>query len=739
MATIKGTSGNDVLTGTDRKDRIFGKAGDDVIDGAGGNDKIYGGAGNDVIDGGAGKDKIDGGAGDDVISGGDGADKLKGGTGNDTISGDAGNDKITGGAGDDTLSGGTGNDKISSGAGNDDIEGGAGDDWINGNAGDDTIDGGAGDDDILGGTGNDTIAGGGGDDWIHGQSGDDVIDGGADADRLWGGNGDDTIADDAGADWLKGQSGDDELAGGSGADRISGGAGDDVLTGGTGNDVLFGDGSGSGSGSGWHGSGTGGGGSLGFGSGSGGGSGTGGSAGAPASFNDILEGGAGDDLLVGGVGDDVLTGGAGNDSLYGDFLRHGSGSGSGSRGGTGTGQGWHHGSGSGSHGTGTGSGGDPTLTFNDYLDGGAGDDVVFGQLGDDTGVYAMQENLGATDHYDGGVGFDTIVFRFTYGEFADAGVQADLAAFDAFLAAFSDRLTRSGPTFQFTAFDLAARNWEDYEIELVNTAPVANADSAATDEDTAVGGNVLANDTDVDALDVLTVVGFDATSALGAGVAVDAAGNFTYDPSAAPALQALAVDESTVDTFSYAIADLAGATATATVAVTVAGVNDAPVITSGVQGGGAAERADGAPDENAAPDHEVDGTISFDDVDLTDTHTVTVTEQGGGYRGSLATVLTDSTGTGSGAVAWTFTIVDAALDDLGAGDVLTQGYEVKVDDGKGGIATEIVALTLTGTNDASDHYVWPAGRQRHRTRRRRAGRECRTRPRRQRHDQLRRR
>ena len=157
------------------------------------------------------------------------------------------------------------------------------------------------------------------------------------------------------------------------------------------------------------------------------------------------------------------------------------------------------------------------------------------------------------------------------------------------------------------------------------------------------------------------------------------------------------------------IDDGEGGIAIEIVALTLTGTNDAPIITSGPQGGNVTERADGAPDENAAPDHEVDGTISFDDVDLTDTHTVTVTEQGGGYRGSLATVLTDSTGTGSGAVAWTFTVADLDIDDLGAGDVLTQDYEVKVDDGEGGIATEIVSLTLTGTNDAPIITSGPQG------------------------------
>lgn len=77
MATINGTAGNDVLTGTNDADEVFGLAGDDIIDGGFGADRLYGGEGADifrftsvaysypsptdlgVIDGGAGYDTLD--------------------------------------------------------------------------------------------------------------------------------------------------------------------------------------------------------------------------------------------------------------------------------------------------------------------------------------------------------------------------------------------------------------------------------------------------------------------------------------------------------------------------------------------------------------------------------------------------------------------------------------------------------------------------------------------------------
>ncbi|MBD9499124.1 VCBS domain-containing protein, partial [Ensifer sp. ENS01] len=51
-------------------------------------------------------------------------------------------------------------------------------------------------------------------------------------------------------------------------------------------------------------------------------------------------------------------------------------------------------------------------------------------------------------------------------------------------------------------------------------------------------------------------------------------------------------------------------------------------------------------------------------------------------------------------VGWSFKVADSVLDSLQAGQKLTQTYDVTVDDGKGGTATQTVTITITGTNDA---------------------------------------
>ena len=75
-------------------------------------------------------------------------------------------------------------------------------------------------------------------------------------------------------------------------------------------------------------------------------------------------------------------------------------------------------------------------------------------------------------------------------------------------------------------------------------------------------------------LEPLTVVDFDAISTLGATVVVNADGSYTYDPTSAIILQSLSPGQSLVDTFTYTIEDSGGLQDTATVSITVTGLDD---------------------------------------------------------------------------------------------------------------------------------------------------------------------
>ena len=134
-----------------------------------------------------------------------------------------------------------------------------------------------------------------------------------------------------------------------------------------------------------------------------------------------------------------------------------------------------------------------------------------------------------------------------------SGLEAN-AEYQWYVTINDGRSTTTGPMWSFTT------------APPPNTAPVAVNDSAMTNEDTAVSGNVLGNDTDADA-------GTTLTAALGASpangtVALAADGSFTYTPNA---------DFNGTDSFTYTASDGTASSNVATVAITVTGVNDAPV------------------------------------------------------------------------------------------------------------------------------------------------------------------
>jgi len=105
-------------------------------------------------------------------------------------------------------------------------------------------------------------------------------------------------------------------------------------------------------------------------------------------------------------------------------------------------------------------------------------------------------------------------------------------------------------------------------------AVTARDDSAAADEDNTVDLAVLANDIG----EGLTIIAFDAESERGSTVTDNGDGTLRYDPRSSAECQALASGEVLVDSFTYTIRDTHGTTATATVTVTVNGVNDAPTV-----------------------------------------------------------------------------------------------------------------------------------------------------------------
>ncbi|MEE2685273.1 MAG: Ig-like domain-containing protein [Planctomycetota bacterium] len=149
-------------------------------------------------------------------------------------------------------------------------------------------------------------------------------------------------------------------------------------------------------------------------------------------------------------------------------------------------------------------------------------------------------------------------------------------------------------TFTYTATDLQGIESSEGTVTVTvtgaNDPPVAVNDAYATDQDTPLtttGANgVLSNDSDPDNGDIPVVIELnsnsaninaDVTTSLGATVNMQANGTFSYDPTTSATLRALDQDVTLTDMFTYTIQDGEGVTASATVSITVNGVNNAPV------------------------------------------------------------------------------------------------------------------------------------------------------------------
>ena len=113
-------------------------------------------------------------------------------------------------------------------------------------------------------------------------------------------------------------------------------------------------------------------------------------------------------------------------------------------------------------------------------------------------------------------------------------------------------------------------------VNPANDAPVAADDAYVVGEDgllIVVAPGVVANDTDPDTGDALTVQNVDTTGTKGS-VVLNPDGSFSYDPNGQ--FESLAVGDSSSDSFRYTVTDGNGGTSTATVTITINGANDAP-------------------------------------------------------------------------------------------------------------------------------------------------------------------
>jgi len=107
----------------------------------------------------------------------------------------------------------------------------------------------------------------------------------------------------------------------------------------------------------------------------------------------------------------------------------------------------------------------------------------------------------------------------------------------------------------------------------VNDVPVAVGESITVDQDGTAWINVLANDSDIDAGDTISVASLDATGWMGL-VTISPLGILTYNPNGR--FDHLGPGETATDEIGYTIRDQHNARASATLLVTIRGTNHAP-------------------------------------------------------------------------------------------------------------------------------------------------------------------
>jgi VCBS repeat-containing protein len=687
--------------------------------------RFHAGAGNDMIEGGALDDHLDGGSGDDRLVGSGGRDELAGGDGQDVLVADASDALVDGGTGidlmlldlgaavgaidytvgtDTTLAGiairsiervwlktGAGADQIIGGDHADDIETGAGNDTVFGGEGDDVVDAGAGDDLLFGGAGDDTLRGGDGADVLTSREGADRLDAGDGNDViLWagmfagtsdrlvdGGAGIDhadlhfdaatadlrfaVAANLAGAvdlagtavsnveqisfragsgnDMIEGGDLDDRIDGGSGDDRLVGSGGRDELVGGEGQDVLVADASDA----------------L-----VDGGAGIdlmlldlGAAAGAlsyqvgvdttlagisirgiervtlrTGAGADSLTGGDHVDDIEGGAGDDLLFGNAGNDHLLGD-------------------------------------------DGNDLIFGGIGDDVVRGGAGDD----ALSGN-GGNDRLDGGTGADTAVYSgrrddYEAEQLADGRIRiSDLRVG----AADGEDLVTGVERFAFAGGTVTL---DELLRGPANRAPEAADDAFLVDADDAERSlDLLANDRDPDSGDTLTIASVATSGSLGR-VLLGPDGTVSYAPGGA--FVALAAGQTATDSFTYTVRDGAGLTSTATVSLTIRGVNDAPVANADTAVATASSPILLSPLANDT-DPDAGDTLTLSSINLIGTRGTAMLAPGNQVRYEPG----------------------ATFRSLAAGEVATDSFSYTVRDAYGALSTSTFTVEVRGVNDAPE-------------------------------------
>ena len=185
--------------------------------------------------------------------------------------------------------------------------------------------------------------------------------------------------------------------------------------------------------------------------------------------------------------------------------------------------------------------------------------------------------------------------------------------------------------------------------------------------------------------------------------------NWSFAPTPA-ALDFLRAAQTATLTFTVTLNDGNGGTASQNVTINLTGANDGvALLEGGARTGTVTERTEAEEQTSPSPESlEATGSFRFTDPDLAANpvqilNHLGVLNGGSQFGGTLTQInrIVDAA-TGTKEVTWTYRIDPANLNlqQLGAGETLTETFTIRVlDQAAGGILLQPITITLTGTND----------------------------------------
>ncbi|HEY9657293.1 MAG TPA: VCBS domain-containing protein, partial [Allocoleopsis sp.] len=218
------------------------------------------------------------------------------------------------------------------------------------------------------------------------------------------------------------------------------------------------------------------------------------------------------------------------------------------------------------------------------------------------------------------------------------------------------------------------------DVAVIGGTATATVTEDATNPNLTATGTLTVTDPDAGENQFSTTV--TGTNGNLGSLSINSSGAYTYSV-ANSAVQSLGAKQTKTETFTVQTVD----GTTQNVTINIAGVNDAPTVGTGTTTGSVKKSSD-----------KPTGSFNFSDVDLQDSHTLTVTPAGNGYVGNLTPSITNpATGDGAGIVTWSFAVSDSDLAALK--DNRNQSYTIRINDGQGGSVAQTVTIALQGSED----------------------------------------